>query len=149
MLFMRICVITYYRKVVVGPGEHLCTLLEVWVLGVGMSTLDAQTVLYTEDRGHQVPMTRELTTLWGLNFVTHRPVPHRTWLPLYRDSTVRQGFQIGTFRPIRVDHTDFFQVTSKTHSFSSSSWPGCVTWCWEMLSYSFPTQSHLGPTYLQ
>jgi hypothetical protein len=30
-------------KVVVGPGAQLCTLLEVWVLGVGMSTLGAQT----------------------------------------------------------------------------------------------------------
>ena len=28
---------------VVGPGAQLCTLLEVWVLGVGMSTLGAQT----------------------------------------------------------------------------------------------------------
>ena len=41
---MCICVITYYCKVVVGPGAQLCTLLEVWVLGVGMSTLGAQTV---------------------------------------------------------------------------------------------------------
>ena len=40
----------------VGPGAQLCTLLEVWVLGVGMSTLDAQTSLYVEDRGLQVPM---------------------------------------------------------------------------------------------
>ena len=56
---MRICVITYYYKVVVGPGTQLCTLLEVWVLGVGMSTLDAQTSLYAEDRGLQVPMTLE------------------------------------------------------------------------------------------
>jgi hypothetical protein len=46
---MRICVITYYWKVVVGPGAQLCTLLEVWVLGVGMSTLDTQTSLYIED----------------------------------------------------------------------------------------------------
>jgi hypothetical protein len=40
---MRICVITYYCEVVVGPRVQFCTLLEVWVLGVGMSTLDAQT----------------------------------------------------------------------------------------------------------
>ncbi len=33
---MIICVITYYCKVVVGPGAQLCTLLEVWVLGVGI-----------------------------------------------------------------------------------------------------------------
>ena len=45
---MRICVITYYCKVVVGPGTQFCTLLEVWVLGVGMSTLVAQTSLYVE-----------------------------------------------------------------------------------------------------
>ena len=44
---------------VVGPGTQLCTLLEVWVLGVGMSTLDAQTALYAEDRGLQVPMALE------------------------------------------------------------------------------------------
>ena len=43
-------------KVVVGPGAQLCTLLEVWVLGVGMSTLGAQTALYAEGRGLQVPM---------------------------------------------------------------------------------------------
>ncbi len=33
--------------------------LEVWVLGVGMSTLGAQTALYAEDRGLQVPMPLE------------------------------------------------------------------------------------------
>ncbi len=50
---MRICVITYYCKVVVGPGAQLCTLLEVWVLGVGMSTLDAQTALYARIGGYK------------------------------------------------------------------------------------------------
>ena len=29
----------------VGPGAQLCTLLEVWVLGVGMLTLGAQTAV--------------------------------------------------------------------------------------------------------
>ena len=53
MLFMRICVITYYSQVVVGPGTHLCTLLEGWVLGVGMSTLGAETVR----PGSGVPIT--------------------------------------------------------------------------------------------
>ena len=43
----------------VGLGTHLCTLLEVWVLGVGMSTIDTTTFLYAEDRGLQVPMTLE------------------------------------------------------------------------------------------
>ena len=55
---MRICVITYYYKVVVGSGSQFCTLLEVWVLGVGMS-LGAQTALYAEDRGLQVPIGLE------------------------------------------------------------------------------------------
>ena len=44
---------------VVGLGAQLCTLLEVWVLGVGMSTLGAQTALYSEDRGLQVPIGLE------------------------------------------------------------------------------------------
>ena len=39
---------------VVGPGSQLCTLLEVWVLGVGMSTLGAQT---TVRRGSGAPST--------------------------------------------------------------------------------------------
>jgi hypothetical protein len=62
---MRICVITYYSKVVVGPGAQFCTLLEVWVLGVGMSTLDTETALYTEDRGLQVPMSLEYVNIVG------------------------------------------------------------------------------------
>ena len=41
------------------------TLLEVWVLGVGMSTLDAQTSLYTQDRGLQVPMSLEYVNIVG------------------------------------------------------------------------------------
>ncbi len=51
---MRICVITYYYEVVVGPGTQLCTLLEVWVLGVGMSTFDAQSAVR---RGSGSPST--------------------------------------------------------------------------------------------
>jgi hypothetical protein len=51
---MRICVITYHWKVVVGPGTQLCTLSEVWVLGVGMSTLGAQTAVR---RGSGAPST--------------------------------------------------------------------------------------------
>ena len=62
---MCIFVITYYCKVVVGPGAQFCTLLEVWVLGVGMSTLGAQTTLYTEDRGLQVPMDLEHGNIVG------------------------------------------------------------------------------------
>ncbi len=47
----RICAITYYCKVVVGPGTQLCRLLDGWVLGVGMSTLGRKRPLYAEDRG--------------------------------------------------------------------------------------------------
>ena len=53
------------RGVVGGPGVHLCTPEEVWALGVGMSTLGAQTVLYTEDRGLQVPMSLEHGNIVG------------------------------------------------------------------------------------
>jgi hypothetical protein len=56
---MCICVITYTCKVVVGPGAQLCAVLEVWVLGVGMSTLGTQKRMYAEYRGLQVPMTLE------------------------------------------------------------------------------------------
>jgi hypothetical protein len=45
-------------------------------------------------------------TLWGLNVVTICPTP------------LGRGFQIGTIRPIRVDHTDFSQVDIKIHSFT-------------------------------
>ena len=48
-----------------GPGTHLCTLLEVWVLGVGMSTIDDRTSLYVKDRGFQVPMTLEHGNIVG------------------------------------------------------------------------------------
>ena len=60
MLFnAHLCNQPCYCQVVVEPGAQLCTLLEVWVLGVGMSTLGAQTSLYAEDRGIQVPMALE------------------------------------------------------------------------------------------
>jgi hypothetical protein len=42
---MHISVITCCCKVVVGPGVQFCTRLEVWVLGVGMSTLGVQTAV--------------------------------------------------------------------------------------------------------
>jgi hypothetical protein len=49
-----------------GPGAHLCTLLEVWVLGVGMSTLAEQTTLYVEDRGFcLVPVTLDHGNIVG------------------------------------------------------------------------------------
>ena len=46
-------------KVVVGPGAHLCTLLEEWVLGVGMSTLGHKRLCTPRIGDPQVPMTLE------------------------------------------------------------------------------------------
>ena len=48
-----------------GTWSQLCKLLEVWVLGVGMSTLGVQTSLYVEDQGLQVPMTLEHGNIVG------------------------------------------------------------------------------------
>ena len=56
VIYAHLCNHILLQKVVVGPGAQLCTLLEGWVLGVGMSTLGAQAALYAEDRGLQVPM---------------------------------------------------------------------------------------------
>jgi hypothetical protein len=102
---MCICVITYYYEVVVGPGTQFCTLLEVWVLGVGMSSL-ARKRMYTEDRGLQVPMTQE-----------HGPVTSSVKDTPGSDPRIRCRIQIGMFRSIRVDHTNCLQVVIKTHSF--------------------------------
>ncbi len=93
---------------VVVPGAQLCTLLEVWVLGVGMSTLGVQTALYAEYRGLQVPMTLE-----------HGPVTSRGKSTSGPDPRIRQRIQIDMFRSIRVDHTNCLQVVIKTHSFNS------------------------------
>ncbi len=92
----------------VGPGAQLCTLLEVWVLGVGMSTPGAQTALYAEDRGLQVPMALE-----------HGPVTSSGKAAPGPDPRIRHRIQIGMFRPIRVDHTNYLQVAMKTHSMIS------------------------------
>jgi len=88
----------------VEPGAQLCTLLEVWVLGVGMSTLGAR--LYAEDRGLQFPMA-----------LKHGPVTSSDKAAPGPDPRIRHRIQIGTIRPIRVDHTSCLQVAIKTHSF--------------------------------
>ncbi len=44
IIYVHLCNHYTIYKVVVGLGAHICTLLEVWVLGVGMSTLGTQTV---------------------------------------------------------------------------------------------------------
>ncbi len=66
---MRICVITYYCKVVVGPGAQLCTLLEVWVLGVGMSTLGTQTVCTPRIGGSKSEWTTLIVYKWLLKLI--------------------------------------------------------------------------------
>jgi hypothetical protein len=93
----------------ISSGTHLCTLLEVWVLGVGMSTLGAQTALYAEDRELQVPMTLEHGyphTVTSSGKVAPGP-----------DQRIRYRIQIVMFRPIRVDHSTCLQVDIETHSF--------------------------------
>ena len=71
-----------------------------------MSTPDAQTALYAEDRGLQVPMTLE-----------HGPVTSSGKAAPGPDPRIRHRIQIGMFRSIRVDHTNCLQVAIKTHSF--------------------------------
>jgi hypothetical protein len=66
-----------------------------------MSTLGAQTVLYTEDRGIQVPMTLD-----------HGPVTCSGKFAPGADPRIRHRIQIDMFRPIRVDHTNCLQVDS-------------------------------------
>ena len=60
---MRICVITILAARWGGTWETALYTVEVWVLGVGMSTLGAQTALYAEDRGLQVPMAHRVFVL--------------------------------------------------------------------------------------
>jgi hypothetical protein len=56
MLFnAHLCNQPCYCQVVVEPGAHLCTLLEVWVLGVGMSK--HKRLCTTRIGDSQVPMT--------------------------------------------------------------------------------------------
>ncbi len=62
---MRICVITILAATWGGTWETALYTVEVWVLGVGMSTLGAETSLYAEDRGLQVPMTLEHGNIVG------------------------------------------------------------------------------------
>ena len=85
-------------KVVVGPGAQLCTQLEVWVLGVGMSKLDAQTDVR---RGSGAPSTDSSTD--GPGAWEHLIGPD---FPSIETRQLVRGFQIGMFRSIRVDHTN-------------------------------------------
>ncbi len=78
----------------------------MWVLGVGMSKLGAQTALYVEYRGLQVPMSLEYDPVTSSGKSDPGPDPR-----------IRNRIQIVMFRPIRVDHTNCLQVDIKTHSF--------------------------------
>ena len=104
---MRICVITILAAKWGGTWETALYTVEVWVLGVGMSTLGAQTALYAEDRGLQVPMTLE-----------HGPVTSSGKAAPGPDPRIRHRTQIGMFRPIRMDHTNCLQVAIKTLQFN-------------------------------
>jgi hypothetical protein len=105
MLFnAHLCNQPYSYKVVVGPGAQLCTMLEVWsprVLRVGMSTLGRKRLCTPRIGDPQVPMTLE----------------HPQCGFAAPGLILSQRFQIGAFRPIRVDHTNCLQVAIKTHSF--------------------------------
>ena len=102
MLFnAHLCNQPYYWEVVVGPGAQLCTLLEVWVLRVGMSTLGRKRLCTSRIGDPQVPMTME----------------HPQYGFAASGLILRKRFQIGMFRPIRLDHTNCLQVAIKTHSF--------------------------------
>ena len=103
---MRICVITILAAKWGGTWETALYTVEVWVLGVVMSTLGAQTALYAEDRGLQVPMALE-----------HGPVTSSGKAAPGPDPRIRHRTQIGMFRPIRMDHTNCLQVAIKTLQF--------------------------------
>jgi len=90
----------YYCKVVVGPGAQLCTLLKVWVLRVGMSTLGRKRLCTPRIGDPQVPMTLE----------------HPRCGKAAPGLILRQRIQIDMFRPIRLDHTNCLQVVIKTQS---------------------------------
>ena len=106
---MRICVITILAAKGGGTWETALYTVEVWVLGVGMSTLGTQTALYAEDRGLQVPMALE-----------HGPVTSSGKTAPGPDPRIRHRTQIGMFRPIRMDHTNCLQVAIKTLQFNST-----------------------------
>ncbi len=89
-----------------GPGAQLCTLLEEWVLGAGMSTLGRKRLCTPRVGDPQVPMTLEHPRC---GFAASDLIP-------------RQRAQIGMFRPIRLDHTNCLQVAIKTLQFNLRQW---------------------------
>ena len=108
IIYAHLCNHHTSYKVVVGLGAQLCTQLEVWVLGVGMSKFGSQTVVH---QGSGAPSTD------GPGAWQHLIGPD---FPSIETRQLGRGFQIGMFRPIRVDHTNCLQVAIKTHSFIHS-----------------------------
>jgi hypothetical protein len=53
------------------PGAQFCTLLEVWILGVGMSTLGHKRLCTSRIGDSQVPMTLEDDTNVSLGRMTY------------------------------------------------------------------------------
>jgi hypothetical protein len=90
-----------------GGGTWGTTLYAVTGVGSESRNIEdwTQTSLYAEDRGPQVPVTLE----------------HPQCGFAAPGLILRQRFQIGVFRPIRVDHTNCLQVDIKTHSFKEST----------------------------
>jgi hypothetical protein len=77
MLFNAyLCNQPYYWEVVVGPGAQLCTLLEVWVLRVGMSTLGRKRLCTSRIGDPQVPMTMDTLIVykWLLKLIHSSPL---------------------------------------------------------------------------
>jgi hypothetical protein len=100
---MRICVITYYCKMFKSGGGTWGTCLYT-VSGVGSGMTHKRSVR----RGSGAPSTDDPGAwqhLIGPDF------------PSIETRQLARGFQIGVFRPIRVDHTNCLQVAVKTHSF--------------------------------
>jgi hypothetical protein len=81
MLFnVHLCNQPCYCHVVVEPGTQLCTLLEVWVLGVGMSTLGRKRLC--EGDGREQGTVVPLEALRALPLVVEDRVASALWMLL-------------------------------------------------------------------
>ncbi len=115
-------------------GE-LWTLLEVWVLRVGMSTLGRKRLCTSRIGDPQVLMTMDHPQC---DFAAPGLI-------------LRQRFQIGMFRPIRLDHTNCLQVAIKTHSFihvkttTDNDRNKGKHWDWETVLRLLNSQTHYPP----
>ena len=78
VIYAHLCNHILLQKWSGGPGAQLCTPLEVWALGVGVSTLGAQTACTPRIGGSKYRLAWSMATLWGLNVATHCPAPRKT-----------------------------------------------------------------------